>query len=324
MAAAARLLRSTWTSFNEDKAPRLAASIAYATIFALAPLMVVVIAIAGALVGVENGGHGHHVVEQALLDLVRQHAGASAATAIEQLVAQAFNKPRESVIAQVAGWTMFVVGASGLFGALQDALNAVWHIEKTEAGWKQMLRDRLTSFAMIVVIAFLLLVSFAANAGVAYVASRYLGDLPLVGNTATLAIVNGVVMFAIIAVVFALIFKVLPDATLSWRDVWIGAVATSVLFLVGESLIALYLTLAGITAGYGAAGSLLVLLIWIYYAAMILLLGAEFTKVQAGPVGTIAPATIGMTVQRPAGTDPRYPAAASAREEREHFPVEGG
>jgi membrane protein len=110
---------------------------------------------------------------------------------------------------------------------------------------------------------------------------------------------------------------VLPDATLSWRDVWIGAVATSVLFLVGESLIAIYLTLAGITSGYGAAGSLLVLLIWIYYSAMILLLGAEFTKVQAGPVGTIAPATISMTVQRPAGTDPRYPAAAvSARRAR--------
>lgn len=313
MRRAFEIVRKTVAGFGEDKATRLAAEIAFATIFAIAPLMIILIAVLGAFIGLPNGSPSHRAAEDQLLRYISTYAGRDAANAIAQIVATAFNKPRASVITQIAGWSMFAVGASGLFGSLQDALNAVWRIEATRGGWLQMLRDRIASFAMIAVVAFVLMVSFGVNAALSFAQAHYLGNLSRVTSSVLLQVIDGLVLFGIVTAVFAAIFKVLPDVSLRWRDVWVGAAVTGALFLVGEELIAVYMSVAGISSGYGAAGSLLVALIWIYYSAMILLLGAEFTKVQAGEVQTQAPTALRTLVERPSGVDPREVAPSSGQ-----------
>lgn len=299
------IVKQTWQAFNEDKAPRLAGSIAYATLLSLAPLFIVLIAITGAILGIGNGGHGHRTAEDALLDQVRRGAGDSAAQTLRQLISASFDKPRQGLIAQIIGWITFVLGAGALFGALQDALNSIWRVEGTHGGWKQMVRDRLASFGMIAVIGFLLLISFGLNAAVTVLGTHFAGVMPFVGGELILHVLSWLVSLGIVTLVFALIFKVLPDIQLSWRDVWQGAVVTAVLFVIGQALVALYFSVAGVASAYGAAGSLLALLLWIYYSALILLLGAEYTKVQAGSAHTTVKATIRQIVERPAGTDPR-------------------
>jgi len=275
------LLRATWQAFNDDKAQRLAASIAYSTIFSLAPLLVVLIAVVGGILDVSGSG-GHTSAENGLLAQIRQSAGPAAADTVRQLIAASFNKPRANTIAQILGWVFFVVGASGLFAALQDALNAVWHVADAKGGWKRMLRDRLISFAMILVIGFLLLLTFVANAAIAFIGAHVLANVPVAGNPAVATVLDDALDVVVMTIVFALIFKVLPDAPIAWRDVAIGAAVTAVLFVVGEALISLYIAYGGVASAYGAAGSILVALLWIYYSALILLLGAEFTKVYAG------------------------------------------
>ncbi len=305
MSEAVNQLKSTFQAFSQDKAPRLASSIAYATIFALAPLLIVLIAILGFIIGTQNGGHGHHVAENALLNQISAHAGPQAASTVRDMVTAQFNKPRQSVIAQIIGWVAFVLAASGLFGALQDALNTVWNVEATKGGWKQMLRERFASFGMVAVLGFILVISFGANAALTFLSTRFFSTIPVVGSPVVLAIVNDILSVVIIAVVFASVYKVLPDVSIGWKDVWVGAIATAVLFVVGEALISLYITKAGIASAYGAAGSVLVALLWIYYSAMILLLGAEFTKVHSRGAKTEAPSILKGTVEVPAGVDPR-------------------
>jgi membrane protein len=290
--AAFSALKATWRAFNDDKATRLAASIAYATMFSLAPLFVVLIAIAGAVLGATNGGHGHHIAEERLLASVRGAAGTEAAQTLRGVIAAAFNKPRQSAIAQVVGWVGFVFGASALFAALQDALNAVWGVEATHRGWRHMLRDRLASFGMIAVVGFLLLVSFAANTSLAFAGAHFASLLPL--GPAVMNAAGWLVSLGLITVVFATLFKVLPDIDIAWSEVWFGAFATAVLFVIGQAAIAVYFSVAGVASAYGAAGSLLAVLLWVYYSAAILLFGAEFTKVRARRVRTTIP------------TDPRH------------------
>ena len=309
-------LKSTWTAFNEDKAPRLATSIAYATLFALVPLFIVLIAIVGWFLGLSNGGHGHHVAEKALLDPIQRGAGGTAAEAVRQLVTSSFNKPRQNMVAQIIGWVMFVVGAAGLFSALQDALNDIWRIASSKGGLRHMVRTRLASFGMIGVVGFLLLVSFASNTAITAISAHFTQAIPIPGAAVLFSIVSWVLSLAVVIVIFALIYKVLPDVDLSWRDVWPGAIVTAILFIVGQVLIALYLTFAGVASAYGAAGSLLALLIWIYYSALILLVGAEFTKVRAQSARTTVAATVRTTTDVPPGTDPRKAAADASSASR--------
>ncbi len=273
--------KAAFQAFSADKVPRLAASIAYATMFALAPLLIVLIAILGFILGTQNGGHGHHVAEEALLTQIQTHAGLQTANAVRDMVSSQFGKPRSSIAAQIVGWILFIFAASGLFAALQDALNTVWNVASTRAGWKQTLRDRLASFGMILVIGFLLLVSFGANAISIFAVSHYLGAIPVVGSAAVLEVVNTLLNIAVVTAIFAALFKILPDVAIRWSDVWSGAFATAILFVVGEALISVYISTAGIASVYGAAGALLVTLMWIYYSAMILLFGAEYTKVHS-------------------------------------------
>jgi membrane protein len=292
-------------AFNDDKVMRLASSIAFTAIFSIAPLFIILIAIIGWIVGIQNGGHGHHVAENALIDGISKSAGKGTAESIRSLVTASFNKPRQSIIAQILGWIAFVGGATALFSSLQDALNAIWHVEATKGGWKQMLRDRAASFGMILVVGLLLLLTFVANAATAFVSHHVLSGIPVVGSPAVLTIVDQVVTLALVTVVFALIYKVLPDVDIPWSDVWVGAAVTAVLFVVGEALIAWYLAFAGVASAYGAAGSLLVGLLWIYYSAIILLIGAEFTKLAAHRASTTAPSTLRTLTNQPAGVDPR-------------------
>ncbi len=243
-----KVLRATWQAFNDDKALRLSAAISYATMFSIVPLLVVLIAIAGWVIGIGKGGGGHTAAETALLSMVRHGAGDNAASALRELIASSFNKPRQSIIAQVVGWLTFIVGASGLFGALQDALNSIWHVEAVKGGWRYMLRSRLASLGMVGVVAFLLLVSFVLTSVASVVAAHFARLIPIPAGAALLNAVSWLISArAPHPSFFGLIYTVLPDVRLRWRDVWIGALATAVLFVVGQTAIAWYLSVAGVS-----------------------------------------------------------------------------
>jgi membrane protein len=304
-------LRATWDAFNEDKAQRLAASIAYSTIFSLSPLFVLLIALVGAILNFHGTG-GQGDAENTLLDNVRKSAGPSAANTVRQLIEASFNKPRQGLIAQVLAWIFFVIGAGGLFASLQDALNAIWHVENARGGWRFVLRSRVATFGMIVVVGFLLVVTFVANAVIAFVTAHYLSRIPFAANPTLISLIDQLVSVGVIAAIFATLFKILPDVRIAWRDVWFGAVVTAVLFVVGQVLISLYIAYGGVASAYGAAGSILVALIWIYYSALILLFGAEFTKVHAKSAQLVVASTVRQTIDHPAGTDPRIASVRTA------------
>jgi membrane protein len=286
----AHALKETWQAFNEDKAQRLAAALAYTTVLSIAPLFIVVIAIAGWFLGLNNGGHGHHVAEDELVGQLRARVGPGVAESVHQLVTASFNKPRQGLVSQIAGWAGFALGATALFSALQDSLNAVWHVDRAPSSWKKMLRDRLVSFGMILVVGVLLLATLLANAAMGIITGPLLSAIALPANPLVLSTVGELVSLVVVALAFALVYKVLPDVEVAWKHVWLGALVTAVLFVVGEALIGLYLGKAAVASAYGAAGSLMVLLLWSYYTGLIVLLGAEFTKIAAAEerVGRVA------------------------------------
>lgn len=277
------MLKQTWAAFNADKAPRLAAAIAYSTIFAIAPLLIVTIAIVGAIMGFSGAPHPHSDVENALLQQISRSAGSDAGTLVRGMVDASFGKPRENMLAQIIGWVTFAIGASGLFAALQDSLNTIWDAKPPDAhhGVVAMLRDRAASLGMLLAIGFLIAMSSLLGILIALISANFTRLLPFAGAGAVLAAVNWIVSIIVIAVLFGLIFKVLPDVDISWSDVRLGACATALLFVIGQALIGLYIGRAGVASAYGAAGALLAILVWIYYSALILLLGAEFTKIDA-------------------------------------------
>jgi membrane protein len=281
------MLKETYTRFSADKAPRLAAAISFQTIFAIAPVIVIVIAIAGGIIAATVGhGHGHSLVRDQLIGSIRSSAGKEAADTVNAMVTAAFSKTQQSVLAQILAWIFLILGAAGLFAALQDALNTVWHVEPEKKGLWATVRDRVASMGMIAAIGFLLLVTTALNAAIAYVSAYVTRALPFPGAGFVFGLVNLVVSIALITLLFAVMFKYLPDAKIEWRDVWTGALFTSVLFVIGQALIAFYLGRAGVSSAYGAAGSLVILLLWVNYSSMILLLGAEFTRVYAETHGS--------------------------------------
>jgi membrane protein len=304
-------VKKTLQCFGQDKATRLAGSIAYATMFSMAPIFIILVAILGFIIGTQNGGHGYHVAENMLLKAIQVRAGADATNTVRSMIAAQFSKPRQSIVAQIIGWIAFALAASGLFAAIEDALNAVWNVESTKGGWKQLLRDRLASFGMIAVLGFVSLVFFGANTVASALSAHYFARIAIVNSPTALQVVNVVLSLVVVSFTFAALFKVLPAVDIRWHDVWAGGVATAVLFVIGEALISLYIDKAAVSSAYGAAGSVLVALLWIYYSAIILLLGAEFTKVRASGAKTVAPSTIRSRVDVPAGVDPREnPSAA--------------
>jgi len=255
----------------------MSAALAYYSVLSLPPLLVIVLANVGMIFGAE-AAQGE--LERQLSDLL----GDDGSAAIHQMISRA-ERPAEGALATLVGVTVLLFGASGVFGELQGGLNTIWGVEP-EAGrgiWG-ILRDRFLSFTMVLGMGFLLLVSLAISATLSAL-GKWMGGLLSVSE-GLLQALNFVASFSVIALLFALIFKILPDAKISWRDVWIGAVVTALLFTVGKFAMGLYLGRASIGTAYGAAGSLIVALVWIYYSAQILYTGAVFTKIYAASYGS--------------------------------------
>lgn len=284
------LLKETFTSWDEDRAPRLAAALAYYTIFALAPLLIIAIAVAAMFFDEAQ-------VRQNMLSEVGNMIGQNGRQAIEAMIEGA-RQPTTGLIATVIGVVTLLVAAGGLFNQLQDALNTIWGVQpKPGRGIWGIIKDRPLSFGMVIATGGVLLASLIISTALS-AAGKLLG-----GDAASQALlwqaVNLGVSFGISTLLFAVIFKVLPDAKVRWHDVWIGAAATAALFTLGRFLIGWYLGHAATESSYGAAGSLVALLIWVYYSAQILFLGAEFTKVYAKGHGVrIEPAANAIRVTR--------------------------
>ena len=294
------MLKEAGNSFIEDMAPRLGAALAYYTIISLAPLLVIVLAVAGLLFG-EKAAEGR--VKDEIGGLVGEEGG----KAIEQMVANA-DKPKTGTFATVAGVVMLLFGASALFGQLQDALNTIWGVQpKPGRGVMGILRDRFLSFTMVLGTSFLLLMSLVVSTALAALGGVFSDwGWGVIGP-----ILNGVISLVVVTVLFAMIYRFVPDAKIVWRDVWFGAGITAVLFTLGKFLIGLYLGKAGMASAYGAAGSLAVLLIWLYYSAQIFLFGAELTKSYANKFGSrIVPKDYAMPITAEARAEQGMPTAA--------------
>lgn len=309
------LLAETWSDFNEDKAPRLAAALAYFTIFSLAPLLVIAIGIAGLVFG-EEAARG------ALSAQLNSLLGPHGAEAVEQMLAASAGEERAGILATAVGFATLLFGAAGVFGQLQDAMNTIWEVApKPGRGVWGFIRDRFLSLAMVLGTGFLLLVSLLLSTGLAAAGRVVAGDA--FDQTLLWQGVNLIVQTVVTFGLFTLIFKVLPDAEIAWRDVLLGAGVTTVLFAAGRFLIDLYLRTTGTGSTYGAIGSLLVLLIWVFYSAQILFLGAELTQVYAQRYGSrIRPSANAVPVTAEARAqqgmpDPEALRAAAARADGE-------
>lgn len=264
----------------DDFAPSMGAAIAYYTIFSIAPMLVIAIAVAGML-------FGHDAAQGEIVNQIRDIVGTEGAIAIQGLL-KSVNQPREGMIAAALSVVTLAVGATAVFSELQSALDRIWRIPavKRKTGIWVLVRTRLLSFGLILGLGFLLIISLVVSAALAALGRWWGGWFE--GWQLVLQLLNFVLSFVVFSTLFSVIYKFMPRVTLSWRDVWIGAVATTVLFIIGKYLIGLYLGRTGMTSGFGAAGSFALLLVWIYYSAQIFLLGAEFTWIYANNFGSRA------------------------------------
>lgn len=266
------LFRSTFQSWITDDAQRLAAALAYYTVFSLAPILIIVI-------GLTSIYFGSYRAQQQIVLQVQALVGIEGAMLVEDMVESALNE-RTGLRATLIGLVTLLAGASGVFAQLQGALNQVWGVRPNpQKGLLVVLRARFLSFAMILAVGFLLLVSLILSAWLSVLfelISYYFPDAQVL-----LRVVNFVFTFAAVTALFALIYKVLPDVQIRWRDVWLGAAGTALLFGLGKYVIGLYLGNTAIVSSFGPAGALVVILIWIYYSAQIFLFGAEFIQVYA-------------------------------------------
>jgi membrane protein len=272
------LLKQTFQEWLQDKAPQLGAALAYYTVFSLAPLILVLLSIVGVIFRQDPAGAWTKITQQMSYFLE------PSALEVVQSIAQKASQPGKSTIATIIGVALALFGASGVFGQLQDALNTIWGVKaKPGRGMWGFLRNRFLSFAMVGGICFLLLVSLAIEALLKGF-SHYVQYLLPGGMVIALAVYL-VFDFTVVVLLFAMIFKFLPDVKIQWRDVWIGAVITAILFGIGKWLLGFYLGSGAAGSAYGAASSLITLLLWVYYSSQILLFGAEFTQVYAQRAG---------------------------------------
>jgi len=270
------LLKAAATDWDEDNASRLAASLTCYTLLSLAPLVVVSVAVAGLVFG-QDAARGE--IARELGSIV----GPQAAKAIEAVIAHA-KAPEAGVQSTVIGGAVLLLGASGVFNELRSALNTIWEVEpKPGQSAKNFLRHRFLAFAMVLAVAFLLLVSLVLSAGLSALGRFFQNYLP--GGELVWQVANFAFGVAFATALFAAIFKVVPDVRVAWRDLWVGAAFTAVLFSVGKLLLALYIGKSATTSSYGAAGSLVALVIWVYYSSQVFFLGAEFTQAYARRFG---------------------------------------
>lgn len=266
------LLKETVKEFMADKAMRLSAALAYYSVFSLGPLLIIAIAIAGAVFGPEAA---RGAIEYQLTDAI----GHESAVAVQEMVENAYND-KSSVIMTVVGVIVLLLSASAVFAQLKDALNVVWGMEiDPKRRVKPKVTRWLLAFSMVLVIGFLLFISLLLSTVIAAATGWLDTVIPIPGFF--FRITSLMISMGVVTLLFAMIFKILPDAKVKWRDVWIGAFLTAILFTVGKALLAWYFGREGASSAYGAAGALILLLSWVYYSANILMLGAEFTQVYA-------------------------------------------
>lgn len=266
------IAKETAKDWSDDDASTLAAALAYYALLSLAPLLVISVGVAGWFLGAD-AARGRVASE------LSRVVGGDAAQGIQSIVVNA-DEPKQGLIGTVVGVVTAFVGASGVFGQLQTSLDKIWEVKpKADRGILGQLKDRFFSFTMVLGVAFLLLVSLVLSSVLSSFGEVMADTLP--GGAVVWQIVNFAVSFGVVTLLFALIFKVIPDVKVQWRDVWLGAAVTALLFTIGKQLLGLYLGKAAVGSAYGAAGSLVALVVWVYYAAQILFMGAEFTQVQA-------------------------------------------
>ena len=270
--------KHTVEAWVDDYAPSMGAALSYYTVFSLAPMLLIVIAIAGAVFG-DEAARGE------IFGQLRGLMGADAAKTIEDVLTSV-SEPKEGVAATTIGIVLLLIGATSVFGELQDALDRIWRAPARDrsGGFLGLVRARLLSFGMILGIAFLLMVSLVLGAATAAIGKWWSGAF---GSWEVLAQSANIVLgFAVTTLGFAMIYKLMPRVQVQWRDVWLGATVTALLFTIGRILIGLYIGKSGIASGFGAAASLIVILVWVYYSAQIFLLGAEFTWIYARTFGS--------------------------------------
>jgi len=265
------IFRETYSAWKRHDAPRIGAALAFYAALSLAPLVILVLAIVGLI-------FGHSAAQSQLLGQVEGLIGPRGGEAVKGIMEHAGN-PASGAFSSVIGLITLLLGASGVFGELRSALDKMWDVESEAKGMWLVIKQRFFSFGMVLAIGFLLLVSLVISAFLAALGKFFAERLPL--PEGVLSGINLAISLAGTGVLFALIFKYLPDAKIDWKDVWLGAMFTALLFTIGKFLIGLYLGKAAVGSAYGAAGSLIVVLVWLYYSAMVFLFGAEFTRVLA-------------------------------------------
>ncbi|HXM38015.1 MAG TPA: YihY/virulence factor BrkB family protein [Gemmatimonadales bacterium] len=278
---ALRLLWAAVKGWSSDNVPRLGASLAYYTLFAISPILIIAIAIAGSIFGAE-------AVRGEIVGQIDQLIGTEGARAVQALLEGA-HKNQTGTLAVIVGTATLILAASGAFLELQHAVNTIFRVktDPKKSGIKQLVINRLRSFGLVISIGFLLLVSLLVSAALAAVTARI--QRGEIGGPALWQVLNVIVSIGVVTLLFGLIYRFLPDVRLAWRDVWTGAFVTAILFTIGKYLIGLYLGRSTVASSYGAAGSVIVLLTWVYYSAQIVLLGAELTRVYAEYREGVAP-----------------------------------
>lgn len=284
------IVKETGVDWIDDKAPRLAASLALYTLLSLAPLLILAVSVAGLMFG-DEAARGQ--IQGQLSGIL----GEQGAAAVQSILANA-RTPSSGIVGTIVGLVLALVGASGVFGELQGTLNAIWDVDtKPGRGIKGFLRDRFFSFTLVLGVAFLLLVSLVLSAGLAAVGAYLSHTMP--GGEVIWQVLNFVIALGVTTVLFALIYKYIPDVKIAWRDVWGGALVTALLFTLGKFAIGMYIGRSTVASPFGAAGSVVALVVWVYYSAQILFFGAELTQVIAKRRGVdIEPTKNAVKVER--------------------------
>ena len=282
LGSSAEILAETFCQWMVDRAPRMAAALAFYTIFSLAPLMIIVVAIAGFV-------FGHDAAQGRIVGQIEHLIGGDGARTVEGLIESA-GEPSTGIMATILGIATMIFGASGVFGELQDSLNTIWKVKaRPKGGLLGFLRSRFVSFAMVVGTGFLLLVSLTLSAALSALSDFTGQQLPLF--VPAIQLMDFTMSLVAVTGLFALLYRHVPDAEILWRDVWPGAAATSLLFVAGKWAISFYIGHSSFSSTYGAVGSLVVLLLWVYYSAQILLFGAELTQVYASSRRRVRPSS---------------------------------
>ena len=272
------VFKNAFKGFAEDKVTKLSGSLAYSTIFSLGPLLIVIISLCGIFLGKD-------AVEGKIYGQLTAFVGADTAAQLQQIIRHA-SLAGKNTLAVVIGGITLLIGATAVFAEIQDSINSIWGLKpKPKKGWLKMLKNRFLSFSVIISLGFLLLISLAVTSVIDGFGERLRINFPDT-TVVVFYIINVVVTFAIITLIFAVIFKVLPDADIKWKVVLAGAIATALLFMLGKFAISFYISKSNVGSTYGATGSLVVLLLWVYYSSLILYFGAEFTKAYAVQYGS--------------------------------------